>query len=124
MNKVNWKAITVFGVIVVIVFLVGLSLFGRWGYWNGGMMGPGMMGPGMMGGWGYGTFGWIGMIFMWLIPISFLLLTVLEIGWLVNAVTGGGNRTLLQTQSCPSCGKSVQTDWHNCPYCGTALSHE
>jgi uncharacterized membrane protein len=119
MNRVNWLAITVFGFIVVIVFLVGLSLFGGWGYGNWGMMGPGMM-----GGWGYGTFSWIGMIFMWLIPISFLVLTVLGIVWLVKAITGGVNRSTLPSQSCPGCGKTVQMNWNNCPYCGTVLSHE
>jgi hypothetical protein len=61
---------------------------------------------------------------MWLIPISFLVLIVLGIIWLVNAVTGNGNRALSQTQSCPSCGKSVQTDWQNCPYYGTTLSQQ
>jgi len=118
MNRINWKVVTAFGVIVVVAFLVGLGLFG------GRTAGWGMMGPGMMRGWGYGAFGWIGAIFMWLIPISFLVLTVLGITWLVNAVTGGGDRPSLQTQSCPSCGKGVQTDWQNCPYCGTALSHQ
>lgn len=119
MTKVNWKAVAVFSVIVVIVFLVGLNLFGRWGSGNWGMMGPGMMGD-----WGYGTFGWIGMIFMWLIPISFFVLTVLGIVWLVKALTGGASGKILPIPSCPSCGKTVQMDWSNCPYCGTALSHK
>ena len=118
MNRVNWKAVSVFSVIVVIVFLVGLSLFGGSGYGNWGMMGPGMM-----GGCSYGTFGWASMIFMWLIPISFLVLILLGIVWLLNSVIGGGNRTTVHTQPCPDCRKSVQPDWQNCPYCGTALNH-
>jgi len=119
MSKNNWKAVTVFGMIVVIVFLVGLSLFRGWGYGNWGMMGPGMM-----GGWGNGPFGWIGMIFMWLIQISFLVLSMWGIVWLVNTMTGGWNRTLMHTQLCSSCGKTVQTDWKNCPYLGTTLTPE
>lgn len=48
MSKINWTAVAVFGIVVLVAFLVGASLLG--------------------GGWGYGPFGWIGMIFMWLIP--------------------------------------------------------
>ncbi|MDP1713310.1 MAG: zinc ribbon domain-containing protein [Anaerolineales bacterium] len=70
-------------------------------------------------GWGYSPFGWIGMIFMWLIPLGFLVLTVLGIAWLVRNVS---NSTPPSSQSpCPNCGKGVQADWQNCPYCGTAL---
>jgi len=36
-----------------------------------------MMGPGMMGGWGFGPFGWIGMIFIWLVPVGLVVLVVL-----------------------------------------------
>jgi len=60
------------------------------------------------------------MFFMALISLGFLTLTVLGIAWLVRAVSGnisppGASR------SCPNCGKAVQADWQNCPYCGTAL---
>jgi len=112
MNKNNWTVV----VIVALVVLVGVSLLGGWG-----MMGPGMMGPGMMGRWGFTPFGWIGMIFMWLIPIGFLVLTVLGIVWLVRTL-GSGNNPLAPGQTCPSCGRGVQSDWRNCPYCGAALT--
>lgn len=70
-----------------------------------------------MMGWGYSPFGWIGMGFMWLIPIGFLVLTVLGIVWLVRSVGGAA-----PTRACPSCGRGVQADWRNCPHCGAALS--
>jgi hypothetical protein len=73
----------------------------------------------MMGGWGYSPFGWIGMLFMWLIPIGVIALIVFGI---VALVRNSGNPTLQSSQSaCPNCAKSVQADWQNCPYCGTAL---
>ncbi len=116
MNKINWTMVAVFGVVVLLVFLIGVSLLGGWGY--GGW---GMMGPGMMGGWGFAPFGWIGMIFMWLIPVGFLVLTVLGIVWLVRSI-GGGNNLAAPGQTCPSCGRNMQADWKNCPHCGATLT--
>jgi len=111
MNRINWTAIAVFGIVALLAFLVGVSLLGGWG----------MMGPGMMGGWGFAPFGWIGMIFMWLIPLGFLVLTVLGIVWLVRTL-GSGNNPPTPGQTCPSCGRGVQADWRNCPHCGTTLT--
>ena len=116
MNKVYWTAVAIFSVVALLVLLVGVSLLGGWRY--GGW---GMMGPGMMGGWGFSPFGWIGMIFMWLIPVGFIVLTVLGVVWLVRAV-GGGVNPPAPRQSCPSCGRGVQTDWQNCPFCGQSLT--
>src|SRR3990172_9983337 len=84
MNRINRIAVAVFGIVALVVFLIGASLLGSWGY-----CGWGMMGPGMMGGWGFAPFGWIGMIFMWLIPIGLIALTVLGVVWLARAVGGG-----------------------------------
>jgi len=114
MNKINWTVVAVVTIIALLIFQVVASLFGGWGY--GGW---GMMGRGMMGGWGFSPFGWIGMIFMWLIPVAFVVLAVLGIVWLARNVGGGTNSP---THACPSCGRNVQTDWRNCPYCGTSLS--
>jgi rRNA maturation endonuclease Nob1 len=60
------------------------------------------------------------MIFMWLVFIGFIALTVLGVVWLVRAVGGGAN-PVTPGHTCSSCGRSVQTDWHNCPYCGAQL---
>ena len=116
MKKVNWTSVAVFGIITLLVFLIGTSLLGGRGY--GGW---GMMGPGMMGGWGFAPFGWVGMIFMWLIPIGSLTLIVLGVVWLFRTVSGGGN-PFAPPHPCPSCGRNVQADWQNCPYCGTTLT--
>jgi hypothetical protein len=62
------------------------------GYRGWSLMGPGgMLGPGgMMNNWGYASspspFGWIGMIFIWLIPIGLIMLAVLGAIWLVRKV--------------------------------------
>ena len=114
MNKINWTVVVIVGIIALVLLMFGTSLTGGWGY--GGW---GMMGPGMMGRWGFGPFG-IGMFFMWLIPLGFIVLTVLGIVWLVKAI-GSGNNPASPSQTCPSCGHGVQADWKNCPYCGTSL---
>jgi len=111
MNKINWTSVTVFAIVALLVFLIGVSLLGGWG----------MMGPGMMGGLGFAPFGWFGMFFMWLIPVGFLVLTVAGIAWLVKAI-GSGNIPPAPAKTCPSCGRGVQADWRNCPHCGTALT--
>lgn len=125
MNRVNWPQISVFAIVTLLVFLIGASLlggFGRYGY------GPGMMGPGMMGGGGFGPFGWVGMLFMWIIPLGFLTLLVAGIVWLVRAVTGSPSAgppappAPLATGVCPACGRPTQTDWQHCPYCCQSLA--
>ena len=116
MNKINWNMVAVFGIVVLLIFVIGISLSGGWGYGRWGMMGPGMM-----SGWGFAPFGWIGMLFMWLIPVGFLVLTVLGITWLVRTIGGGGTLPA-PLHTCPSCKRGIQADWQNCPYCGTTLT--
>ena len=111
MNKINWTTVVVTVIIALVILMIGTSLLGGWGYRNWGYGGWGMMGPWMMGG----------MFFMWLIPIGFLVLTVLGIAWLVRTI-GGGTNPPAPAHPCPSCGRGVQTDWKNCPYCGAVLA--
>lgn len=119
MKKTNWLIVGVIAVIALLFFFGGGMMMSGWGYGNYSYHGWGMMGPGMMGGWGYSPFGWIGMLFMWLIPVGFLALIVFGIAALMR---NSGNPTLPASLSpCPNCGKGVQADWQNCPYCGTAL---
>ena len=114
MKKVNWLLVGIIG-FILLLFLFGGGMMRSWGYGGWGIMG----GPGMMG-WGYSPFGWFGMLFMGLIPLGFIVLTVLGIVWLVRNV---GNTTPSALQSaCPNCKKGVQADWQNCPYCGTKLT--
>jgi hypothetical protein len=127
MNRNSWTVVLVFGLVALLVFVVGVSLLGGWGYGGWGRMGPGMMGggggtgPGMMGGWGLTPFGWLGMIFMWLIPVGLIVLVVLGIAWLVQAIGGAGVPPTL-ARACPNCGRAAQADWRTCPCCGQALS--
>ena len=108
MKRINWLVIVTGGIIVLLLqFTAGM--FSGWG----------MMGPGMIGRWGYSPFGWIAMIFMGLIPVGIIVLAVLGIVWLVQS-PGRFNRPATD-RTCPSCGKGVQADWQNCPYCGTSL---
>jgi len=115
MKKINWLIVGIIAIIALLFLFGGGMMTGNYGYRGWGMMGPG----GMMGGWGYSPFGWIGMIFMWLIPIGVITLIVFGVAALVQ---NAGNPTPPSSLSpCPSCGKGTQTDWQNCPYCGTAL---
>ena len=116
MKRINWLVVSVIGVIVLLFLFGGGMMASSWGNRGWGMMG----GPGgMMGGWGYSPFGWVGMAFMWLIPVGVLTLIVLGIAALVK---NAGNPTLQSSENpCPNCGKGMQTDWQNCPYCGTTL---
>ncbi len=118
MNRINWPSVAVFGVVVLIAFLIGVSLLGG----GRGYGGWGMMGPNMMGGWGFGPFGLIGMLFMWLIPIGLIALTALGVVWLVRTVGGGPTKPATPARVCPSCGRGVQADWRNCPHCGAVLA--
>lgn len=111
MNKVNWIVVAVISAVILPVLMFGASLlgggrYGGWGYGGWGMMGPWMMG---------------GMFFMWLIPIGFIVLTVLGLAWVVRSVGGGANPAA-RGHTCPSCGRGVQTDWKNCPHCGAMLA--
>jgi uncharacterized membrane protein len=116
MNRMNGTQVGVIAVVVLLVFLIGSSLLGGYG--------SGMMGPGMMGGWGLGLFGGLGMIIMWIVPLSFLALLVVGIVWLVRVAAGSpptGSQTLSETSTCPNCNRSIQDDWQLCPYCGQKL---
>jgi uncharacterized membrane protein len=108
-NKINWTAVVIVSIVALFVLMFGASLLGRSAYGGWGYSGWGMVGP-MMGG----------MFFMWLFPVGFLVLTVLGIVWLVQNI--GRNNPAGTSYSCPSCGRGMQADWKNCPFCGTALT--
>jgi hypothetical protein len=118
MKKINWTTIAVFVIVVLLAFMVGVSMFGG-GYGGYGMMG----GYGGHMGWGYSPFGWfgmgLGMLFMWLIPIGVTALIVYGVVALTRNM--GNNVPGTLSKSCPNCGKGVQADWQNCPYCGNTL---
>ena len=119
MNKVNWMVVSAASIAVLLVVLIGVSLLGGFGGYGGWRMGPGMM-----GGWGPAPSGWAGMLLMWLFPLGFLVLLALGIVWLVKAISQPGSGQLPSTsvKACPNCHRPAQAEWHNCPYCGTALA--
>lgn len=87
MHKINWLLVGILSfVIILILFGAGLMM-GDWRYRDWGMMGP----SGMVENWGDSyppaPLGWIGMIFMWLIPVGLMVLAVFGIVWLVRNVS-------------------------------------
>ena len=108
MRNTKWLlAAIVGGIVLLLLFIAGM--FSGWS----------MMRSEMVGRWGYSPFGWIVMIFMWLIPISLIALAVLGIVWLIWSA--GGFNSSVTDHVCPNCRKRVQTDFQNCPYCETSL---
>jgi len=117
MKKNNWYLVGIIGV-VALLLVFGAGMMSGWG--NGGW---GHRGYGMMGNLGYSPLGWFGMaggmLLMWLVPIGILALTVFGVASLIQ---NNGSSKPTSTQSpCPNCGKSIQADWQNCPYCGNTL---
>jgi putative membrane protein len=85
MKKSYWIAVAIFGTIFLLVLLASTSLLGGWNNWGWGMMSG--WPSGMMHGLGFGSFGWIGIILMWLVPVGFIVLVVLGIVGLVRGLT-------------------------------------
>ena len=84
MQKVNWSIVGIMSFVILLVLLgTGMLLSDR-GSRSWGTMGP----IGMMENWEYSypaaPLGWIGMIFMWLIPAGLMVLAVFGIVWLVR----------------------------------------
>ena len=117
-SKTGWILAIVLG--LVILFILPSLLMGR--FWTGGYGGM-MGGPGMMGGFGYlNPLGFIGMALMWLVPVGILVLLVLGAVALFNGLTKSGNAApAAPVRKCSNCGKSTQSDWTTCPYCGISL---
>lgn len=83
MKNSYWIIIAILGVAFVYFLIVGTTLFGGWG----------MMGwwpAGSMHGWGLGSFGWIGIILMWLMLIGFVVLVVLGVVGLIRGFSSSG----------------------------------
>jgi uncharacterized membrane protein len=77
-SKTGWIFAILTGIILLIV-LPGIFMMGR--SWTGGY-------SGMMGNFGYmNPFGFIGIALMWLIPLSFIVLTIFGAVSLINGLT-------------------------------------
>lgn len=130
MSRINWTQVLVFGAVVLVVFILGITflpfVFGGWGMMGrGGMMGgwcPWCGGMGRFGGGGLmgGVFGLLFMLLGLLIPIGLLGLLILGGVWLVRNIGGATGPSAL-AQTCPACGRPSEPDWQNCPYCGEEL---
>ena len=115
MSRINWTQVLVFGLAVLVVFLIGLSLlpilFG--GYWG---MGPGMMGPGMMGGVFSPVFTLLGL----LIPVGLLVLLIVGGVWVVRNIAKA-TAPPAPARTCPACDQPIEPDWRHCRYWSEAL---
>ncbi len=94
-NIALWIAIGAIALFVLGLFGAMFMPFGwnnsAYGYgctdgWNGYGV-SGYRGMSMMGGWGMTPFGFLGMLFMWLIPLGVLALIVGGIFWIVRSLT-------------------------------------
>jgi hypothetical protein len=87
MQKVNWLIVGIMSFVIILILFGAGMLMGDWRYRDWGMMGP----SGMMENWRYSyppaPLGWIGMIFMWLVPVGLIVLAVFGIIWLVRNVS-------------------------------------
>ena len=87
MRKVNWLMVGIMSFVFILILLGAGTLMSDWGFRGWGMMGP----RGMMEDWGYpptaSPLGWVGMIFMWLIPVGLIVLAGFGIVWLVRHVS-------------------------------------
>lgn len=94
MKKMNWPVIGVISVVAILLLFGCGMMMGGWGYGSGSMMdgsGNGRNGmtlaPGAsasMNNWGYPPVGWIGLLFMRLIPVGLVALAGFGIFWLVR----------------------------------------
>ena len=126
MSRINWTQVLVFGAVVLVVFVLGITflsvVFGGWGMMGGGgMMGgwcPWCGGTGRLGGGGLmgGLFGLIFGLLALLIPIGLLGLLIVGGVWLVRNVgraTAGATKVVVTpapAKTCPGCGQPVQAE--------------
>ena len=99
-------------------------------YWGSGMMG----GVGMMGhSFNFlNPMGWLGMFWMWLVPLGLALLVIVGLAALlpqrpaavqtVETAAISAPAPAASQRACQNCGKAAQPDWNTCPYCGQPLN--
>jgi uncharacterized membrane protein len=112
----TWRWLLILGVGLAVVFLFGVFLFGGAGYrWM--PMHARLGGFPMMGG--FRMFGAGMMLFRLIIPL--LLIGLIVAGIILVVSVAKQPKTVTPAASCSNCGKPVQPDWINCPYCGEKL---
>jgi len=84
MHKTNWLFVGIMSFVIILILFGAGTLMGDWGFRGWGTMGP----RGMMEDWGYSptpsSLGWIGTIFMLLIPVGLIVLAAFGIIWFVR----------------------------------------
>ena len=87
MRNVNWLLVGIMSFVIILILFGAGTLMSDWGFRGWGMMGP----RGMMEDWGYpptaSPLSWVGMIFMWLIPVGLIVLAGFGIVWFVRNVS-------------------------------------
>jgi len=87
MQKVNWLVVGIMSFLIILLLFGTGMLMSDWRYRDWGTMGP----SGMMENWGSSStpspLGWIGMIFMLLIPVGLIMVVVFGSVWLVRNVS-------------------------------------
>ena len=113
--KLNWKWIALFIIVFIGAVLITIPL------WNGvgngwmGMMGGGFQNPILFGN--LSSFGGLIMMFgMLLIPLVVIGLAILGVAAIIKGAYTP--RTTMIMKNCVHCGKPLQAEWANCPYCG------
>jgi len=85
-HKTNWVIVGIMSFVIILILFGAGMLMGDWHSRAWGMMGP----NGMVENWGYSyppaPLGWIGVIFMSLIPVGLMVLAAFGIVWLVRNV--------------------------------------
>ena len=115
-SKIGWVLLIVLGLAI----LIGLPFL--WSGRTGTGTYYGMMGPGMMGGWGsVGIWAFLGMAFMWLVPIGGLVFIVSGAVYLTQGILRNRDPQMENSQNCPNCQRSILSSWVSCPYCGEKL---
>ncbi len=79
----------------------------------------------------YGRFGYLPWVFLLgglLFPLALIALFILGGIAIGRALSGPRTQAVVTqpvaTTACPNCGRPVQADWNNCPYCGTNLKND
>ena len=84
MQKVNWLLVGIISFVIILILFGTAVLLGDGRYRDWGTIGP----IGMRENWGYSSpaspLGWVGMIFMWLIPAGLITLAVFGVVWVVR----------------------------------------
>ncbi len=116
----KWIALILAGLLLALgVVVLVVSVF-RLGSMPMIMMGRGFRGPFPF------MFGRVGTLGMWAFILArlffpLMLIALLVLGGVLIGRSLSRPAAPVARASCPNCGKPVQADWNNCPYCGTNL---